>query len=211
MEIELKYNISDRVQMDKIWEDEYLKSIEEQDSRVAINMKASYFDTEDLILAKNYMAFRIRREGDRVVGTLKWGHDEDVAVTGLYVREEINVPVKDDACFLAPDPGIFRESDEGKALLELVGEKPLICIFETNFKRRKFRIDTGETICEVSFDEGEIVAGEHAVPISELEIELFSGSKDEMILIGGKLAEQYGLYPEKRSKYARGRMLSERA
>ncbi|MDR0852425.1 MAG: CYTH domain-containing protein [Clostridiales Family XIII bacterium] len=208
MEIELKYNIVDHTQMNTIWDDEYLKSIEENDSRGTVHMKAVYFDTESLVLSKNFIAFRIRREGDRVIGTLKWGNDDDVAATGLYVREEVNVPVKDDTCFLLPDPGIFHESREGKALLDLIDGAPLVCIFETTFTRRKFRIDNGETICEVSFDEGEIRSGDDVMPISELEIELFSGSQDEMIRIGEMLSQRYGLNPEKRSKYARGLMLT---
>jgi len=35
-------------------------------------MKAAYFDTDDYILSKNDIAFRVRMEGTRIVASLKW-------------------------------------------------------------------------------------------------------------------------------------------
>ena len=52
MEIEMKYGIEDKEIAKSIWEDEYLASIEEKDSREKVYMKASYFDTDDYILSK---------------------------------------------------------------------------------------------------------------------------------------------------------------
>jgi inorganic triphosphatase YgiF len=207
MEIELKYKIESKEQMNLIWEDDFLKSMEEKGSRESIYMKAAYFDTADFILAKNRIAFRIRKEGDRVMGTLKW-RDKGVGISGLYMREEINVPVKDEACFLSPDPSIFKESREGADLIEVLDGAPLICIFETNFYRKKLRIDSGETICEISLDEGEVVADGGRIPISELEIELFSGKQEDMMKIGERIVEKYGLAPELSSKYAKGKSLT---
>jgi inorganic triphosphatase YgiF len=203
MEIELKYQIANHEQLDKIWDDDLFAKIEETDSRSKLAIKAAYFDTEDMVLAQNRIAFRIRREGDRVVGTLKWS-DKDVDISGLYVREEINVPVADEACFLAPDPAIFKQSTEGKELMELLSGRKLVSIFETVFARRKFRIDTGSSIMEVSLDEGEILADGGRAPISELEVELYSGTQEDLIKIGDRVVETYGLIPETRSKYARG-------
>ncbi|MDR0356784.1 MAG: CYTH domain-containing protein [Clostridiales Family XIII bacterium] len=203
MEVELKYRIENKRQMDLIWEDDFLRSMEERDSRESIYMKAAYFDTADFILRKNRIAFRIRKEGDKVMATLKW-RDRDVDVRGLYMREEINVPVKDEACFLSPDPAIFKESGEGRDLMEILADDPLRCIFETHFYRKKLRIDSGETICEVSLDEGEVIADAGRALISELEIELFSGKQDDLIRIGERMAEKYDLKPEPLSKYAKG-------
>jgi len=209
MEIELKYQIENREQLDKIWDDDLFAKIEEANSRGRLAIKAAYFDTEDGVLAQNRIAFRIRREGDRVVGTLKWS-DKEVNISGLYVREEINVPVADEACFLAPDPTIFKQSAEGKELIELLSGRKLVSIFETVFARRKFRIDTGSSIIEISLDEGEILADGASAPISELEVELYSGTQEDLIKIGDSIAEEYGLSPETRSKYARGIALIEK-
>jgi inorganic triphosphatase YgiF len=170
-------------------------------------MKAVYFDTEDFILSQHETAFRIRSEGDRVVGTLKWRGGEHGAL-GLYAREEVNVPVSGDACFLSPDPTIFEESEYGEALLGLIDGKPLVGVFETIFGRKSFRIDTRSAICEVSIDEGKIIAGEKTAPIHELEIELFSGTEESLLKIGEDLVKRYGIEPEPLSKYARGLALA---
>jgi triphosphatase len=208
MEIELKYKISARELLEKIERDKFLASIAEKGSTVAISMKAAYFDTEDRFLMQNDIAFRIRKEGDRLVGTLKW-RDRDTGVSGLYARDEVNVPVVDDSCFLSPDPYIFKDSREGQAMLEAISGQPLVLIFETVFLRRRFRVDSSGTICEVSLDTGEIIAGDKRAPIQELEIELFSGNEDELLHIGKKVAEMYNLEPEPLSKFARGRALLE--
>lgn len=206
MEIEMKYGIKDKETAKLIWEDEYLQSIEEKDSREKIYMKASYFDTDDYILSKNDIAFRIRMEGSRIVASLKW---KGASAEGLHTREEINVPVNDEACFIMPDPEIFKESDIGRDMIALVSGKPLHSLLETRFLRSKMRIDTGNTICEVAIDEGEIVTDFGNLPICELEIELFSGDQEDVSKIGQTLAEEYELIPENRSKYARGLKLLE--
>jgi len=206
MEIEMKYGIGDKEIAKSIWEDEYLTSIEEKDSREKVYMKASYFDTDDYILSKNDIAFRVRMEGARIVASLKW---KGASKEGLHTREEINVPVNDEACFIAPDPEIFKESDIGRDMIALVAGKPLHSLLETRFLRSKMRVDTGKTICEVAIDEGEIVTDFGSLPICELEIELFTGDQEDVLGIGRTLAEKYGLTAENRSKYARGLKLLE--
>lgn len=207
MEIEMKYGIGDKEIAKSIWEDEYLLSIEEKDSREKVYMKAAYFDTDDYILSKNDIAFRVRMEGSRIVASLKW---KGASVDGLHTREEINVPVSDEACCLImPDPEIFKESDIGRDLINLIEGKPLHSLLETGFLRSRMRIDTGKSICEVAIDEGEIVTDFGSLPICELEIELFSGDKEDVLRIGQILAEKYHLTPEDRSKYARGLKLLE--
>lgn len=201
MEIEMKYDIGDKETAKNIWEDEYLVSIEEKDSRERVYMKAAYFDTEDSILSKNDIAFRVRMEGARIVASLKW---KGASVDGLHTREEINVPVKDEACFILPDPEIFKESDIGREMIDLIAGKPLHSLLETRFLRSRMRVDTGKSICEVAIDEGEIVTDFGSLPICELEIELFSGDQEDVLRMGKALAEKYQLTAENRSKYARG-------
>ncbi len=201
MEIEMKYGIGSKEAANNIWEDEYLLSIEEKDSREKVYMKEAYFDTEDYILSKNDIAFRIRMEGSRIVASLKWNGE---SVLGLHTREEINVPVNDENCFIMPNPEIFIESDIGKKMIELINGRPLHNLLETRFLRRRLRVDDGKAICEVAIDEGEIVTDFGTLPICEMEIELFTGEQDDVLKIGQLLAEKYKLEVENRSKYARG-------
>lgn len=201
MEIEMKYEIPDKSCADQIWEDEYLKEIGDDTSREALHMKAAYFDTDDHVLLDRDIAFRVRLEGNRAVAALKWnGTSED----GLHTREEINVPVVNEDCLTNPSPTVFCESAEGKDMIALVGDKPLRKLLDIHFLRRKVRVDTGKSICEVAIDTGEITTKYGNLPICELEIELFSGSEEDVLAIGDVLAEKYGLVPENRSKYARG-------
>jgi len=206
MEIEMKYGIGDKEIAKSIWEDEYLLSIEEKDSREKVYMKASYFDTDDYILSKNDIAFRVRMEGTRIVASLKWN---GASVDGLHTRGEINVPVNDETCFIMPNPDIFIESDIGRDMIALVQGKPLHSLLETRFLRSRVRIDTGKSICEVAIDEGEIITDFGSLPICELEIELFSGDQDDVVRVGKYLADKYQLKAEDRSKYARGLKLLE--
>lgn len=200
----MKYGIGDKETAESIWADEYLMTIEEENTREKIFMKAAYFDTSDHILCKNDITFRVRMEGTRVIATLKWRGKSEGA---MHQREEINVPVADEACFLAPDPAIFRESQIGQEVISLLGDSPLQSIIETRFLRSRFRIDTGSSIIEVSIDRGEIITEKGTEPILELELEIFSGEEKELIEISEKLAEQYHLLPEEKSKYARGKNL----
>lgn len=206
MEIEMKYAIADKAIADSIWDDPDFMSMEEANSRETVLMKAAYFDTEDYILSKNDIAFRIRSEGSRIVASLKWkGSSEG----GLHTREEINVPVSDKACFIHPDPQIFKESEPGKAMINIIKDKPLHSLLETNFIRRKLRLDTGTTLCELALDMGEILTDFGNLPICEMELELFSGVQDEMTNLAKQIAKKYDLAPEDRSKYSRGLRLLE--
>ena len=88
--------------------------------------------------------------------------------------------------------------------MKLIGDKPLESLLETRFKRRRFRIDTQKGIFELSIDQGEIVTPYGKEPISEVEIELFSGKTTELEVHGNSLCEKYKLEKEERSKYSRG-------
>ena len=202
MEIELKYNIPDSETADLIWENELFRDVEEAGSREILNIDARYFDTDNFDLAGNEVAYRVRREGDHLMAALKWkGHTED----GLHVREEINVPVQDDF----PDLNVFHESSVGCEVCELAEGRELKCVLQTACTRRRFRIDTGTGLFEFSIDSGEIVTQYGELPINEVEIEVFAGETEELLEIGKKLQEKYGLEEENKSKYCRGLQMIE--
>ena len=203
MEIELKYRIDNAEQYEIILADNWIASLAENDTPEVVKMKAAYFDTEDLALIRHNIAFRIRTEGERTIATLKWGDDDD-DISGLYVRSEINIPVSDNTCFLKPDPELFLESDEGKDLLDIMDGKPLVNIFDVIFKRKCLRVDYEQSMIELSLDEGIIVAGDKSSQFRELELEIYSGSKEDLLSLGGKIAEIYNLEPELKTKFERG-------
>ena len=201
MEIEMKFAIPNKEVAEAIWQDEYLNSVGDASSREEIYMKSAYFDTEDKVLLKDNVAFRVRMEGNKVVASLKW---KGGSAEGLHKREEINVPVDDPACFLQPSPEIFKESELGVDMMDLVGTEHLHSILEMNFIRKRIRADFKESIMELAIDMGEILTKDGEIPICELEIELFSGSEEDVKELGEIIKEKYNLEPLDASKYARG-------
>ncbi|NLD18664.1 MAG: CYTH domain-containing protein [Clostridiales bacterium] len=197
MEIELKYNIPTDKIAEEIWNNKLFSQLEERNSREELCLDAKYFDTENCDLAKEEIAYRIRKEGGKWVATLKWkGHSEGA----LHTREEINVPVENDDS----KPEVFSESEIGRQVVEILGDRKLTCVLEMKFTRKRLRLDTGDGLFELSIDQGDILTQYGNEPISEVEIELFSGEADKLVSLGEKLSKKYSLETEERSKYARG-------
>lgn len=193
----MKYKLPTEKIAEEIWNNKLFSQIEERNSREEMLFDAKYFDTEHCDLAKKEIAYRIRKEGGRWVAALKWkGHSEGA----LHIREEINVPVENDI----PKPEVFSESEIGRQVLDILGDTELICVLEMKFTRRLFRLDVGNGLFELSIDQGDILTQYGSEPISEVEIELFSGETDKLVSLGDKLSKKYNLETEERSKYARG-------
>ena len=207
MEIEMKYAVPDKKIADEIWDNPKIDSVSDLLSAESVKMKAVYFDTENWDLREKGMALRVRLEGDRRFATLKWGGR--AYESGLHQRNEINIPVTDDNYFIQFDPKIFDVCEEGKILSETVGEKALVNILEMRFIRRRKRLTYKNSVMELSLDNGTIITDKGEVPISEMEIELFSGKKEHIKKIGSELAESYKLTPKKTSKFSDGMALIE--
>ena len=201
MEIELKYRLKDKGQIEEILSDERVLECMDPDSREELHMEAAYFDTSDRRLNREGITFRVRRENDKLVGTLKWnGTSEE----GMHVREEINVPNLEESKFERPDPEVFCQSDMCENLKELIGQRTLEREVFVDYDRTQVRLDTGKVICELSFDHGKVFRNEEEGTILEMEIELYSGDREEMEKFGAYLAEKYGLIAENKSKFRQG-------
>lgn len=203
MEIELKYAADGSDVCDAVWEDSELSAMSvpgEEDRRSEI-FYAVYYDTFDHSLMKNDIAFRIRKEGDTAAATLKWNGKSDGP---LHIRNELNLSLGEWRDGIEPDLSIFRESEIGGDLEKIVGKKPLRPLMRMGFRRRSMRIGTETGIAEISVDEGEIVTEKGTAPISEVEIELFSGEAEDIKAVGEMLREKYDLIPGSESKFARG-------
>ena len=193
----MKYRIPDEQTAARIWENELFAEMEEEGSREELDLHACYYDTDDLDLANSRIAYRIRKEGEHYIATVKWqGRSED----GLHHRKELSCHVPDETA----DLELFCESDIGDELRGVVGDKDLRMIMETKIRRCRYRIDTDEAILEVSVDSGCVVAAGTSEPVLEMEIELFTGQTEELLRIGRKIQKQYDLEPENVTKYAKG-------
>lgn len=200
MEIELKFLVEEELTRERILQDDHLRKLAGEEALEVIPMKAVYYDTEEKDLLKKMYAFRVRYEDARPVATMKWGGG---AEEGLHQRGELNVTVNE-VFAECPNVDIFKGSEIYEEIAEAVGEKPLIPVMEMEFVRKQMHVDTGKSISVVSFDEGEIRTAGGTAPISEVEVELYSGDQDDMIALGKELAAKYNLTPGNKSKYQRG-------
>lgn len=201
MEIELKYSIDDEKKIEDILNDKVVTEIKDENSDEDIDMHAVYFDTEDSDLSNNSVAFRIRREGEKLMATLKWGGSSNGE---MHRREEINIPVDNEAQLQNPDMSIFEQSEAGPMITDILGEKKVKPIMIIDFLRRQVRLDTGKAICELSIDNGKVMCGGKEDKILEMEIELYSGQEEEITRLGNELADKYNLTPGEISKFKRG-------
>ena len=140
-----------------------------------------------------------------MVATLKWGGS---AKEGLHVRGELNVPV-DEQFVRSPNVDVFKGSEIYEEIKATAGDKALQEVMEMDFTRKEIRVDTGKSISVISLDEGWIRTDGGDAPISELEIEFYSGDQDDMIELGMELAAKYNLQASDKSKYQRGLELLE--
>lgn len=166
-------------------------------------MRAAYFDTPDSALARQAMAWRIRREGRRWVQTLKAGQG--------VVREEHEVIVPGPArVWPTPDLAHHRGSPAGDRLAATLDASPDAARehFRTDFIRLSARLRTRRGEVELSLDRGQIVAGSLRLPICELEIELLSGSPIAICDVARRLIGRHGLWLDLRSKAQRGHLLA---
>ena len=201
MEIELKYLVDDPSKFDQIFADEIITTIKDQKEEEIIPMHAVYYDTPDRRLLDRMYAVRIRKEGELFIGTLKWG---GTSVNGLHRREEINIPIPAEELANGLDFRLFEPSDQYEVLRELIGDQKLEPLVEMKFDRRQIRLDSGASISMFSADEGVIRGKGKEVPISEIEIELFSGEEADIVALGEKICAKYDLKPGESSKFARG-------
>lgn len=200
MEVELKFLVEDKLARDRILQDNYLGELIQEGSREEIQMKAAYFDTEDMTLCGKKMALRVRFENGKPVATLKWGGSSE---GGLHVRGELNVPADGDF-IKTPRIDIFKGSEIYDQLAEACGDKKFIRLMDVEYLRRQIMVDTGKSISVVSLDVGSVITSCGNDDISELEIELYSGDVDDMIEMGKKLAVKYNLKECGVSKFCRG-------
>jgi len=178
MELEMKYAVPSKETADQIWTAMTGSELCDPASAETLVMKAVYFDTEDGILSDNNVTFRVRAEGETTFATLKWGGSSS---NGFHERQEINVPVNGETCFIQPPTDLFRESLEGLQLMELIKDRKLINLLEMRFLRRRARLTYNGTMMELAVDTGSIITDKGEIPILETELELFEQERSHLL------------------------------
>lgn len=167
-------------------------------------MTADYIDTADLRLLKAGYAYRVRREGERWVATVK-ADLADSAEDGLHRHREWEAVVPGPE----PDLSVFEDAELRAALSSLQGERPLTTLFRVEMERRVRNLILADGAhAEWAADRGRILADGREEPVCEVELELKAGPLAPLQTLIDTLQQRYPLEPDSRTKFARGLALA---
>lgn len=193
-EIELKYAPPADLRAETLFSDKRIAPFSKK--RCRYEMHTEYLDTENGDAKKSGITLRRRFEnGESVLYAKCKRYDADA----LSVRGEWRV-ISDDignAANLLFSAGAPTE--------KLCGLPLLVCA-SVRFIREEVLVTPYDGFSFLlSFDDGFFGEDKH---FTEIELELVSGSEEELVAFGNALAKKYKLVPEPRSKYARAIKLS---
>ena len=158
-----------------------------------------YYDTPDFALMRRGVALRVRRVGRQWIQTVKAASRAVGALTSRPERE-VRVPTHRPAIAALPEEA--RRLIPPEAIFEL---RPC---FITEFQRTSWEMQEGENRLELALDQGHIQAAGHSLPISEVELELLSGSPGFLFEVAEGLLAVVPFQVEPRSKAFRGYRLA---
>ena len=203
LEIEVKLTGNAKA-LAKAWDSEPLQG-DPASEEVTKSLENVYFDTENLRLRQLGYALRIRKDGARLVQTLK---SKDVVGKGIARRREWSSVVR------RLEPDIKKIGDESvRDEIGVLAQGELQPIFTTKVQRRQRLVKCADeagqiSVIEVAFDQGEILAAGQKEPIGEIEFELQRGQTAAIHGLIGDVLATANLTIETRSKSARGYALS---
>lgn len=161
-----------------------------------------YFETDDSQLRRWDMGLRIRGFGDSYEMTLKTAGQ---TVGGLHQRPEYNVALSQPELNIALLPAdVWQQGTDVAAL-----QQRLNALFSTHFVREKWEVTYLRSEIEVAYDCGEVSAGALSEPLREIELELKSGQRNDLLAFAAELAMLEGLRLGSLSKAARGYALAQ--
>ncbi|OYY93594.1 MAG: inorganic triphosphatase [Hydrogenophilales bacterium 28-61-23] len=155
-----------------------------------------YFDTPDFELMRRGIALRVRQVSFHWVQTMK---TEGRALGALSHRSEWEMALAGGG---NPDFAILPKA--ALDLLDGVDLNRIVPAFATRFQRTTWQIERDGNHAELALDSGEIQAGEARQKISEVELELKSGSAGFLFDLAAQLLARMPLHTEPRSKAQRG-------
>ena len=194
-EIELKYLV-----LDQNVEEIVSKLLTEQGfsySQQCAELSNCYFDSEQQDLRQLDFGLRVRSTNNDIEQTIKTA---GIVVGGMHQRPEYNIDI--DKTF--PELSLFPADiwPEGTSVNYL--QDQLISLFNTDFTRKTWLIQLGDSSIELAFDEGSVSAQGGNEDIREIEIELLKGHRKDIFFLAHLLFSKLQLRPGLKSKAARG-------
>ena len=158
------------------------------------HLKSVYYDTPGRTLRRNGLSLRVRQSGARFVQTVKADFADDPLRRGEW---EASVSS------MAPDIALAMPFVPAKLGSDLA-QGELEVVFTADIHRHARMVDLPSGTIEVAFDQGVLKSGDRSMPVSEIELELKSGSVNAIYDLALRLAEHGPVRPSIRSKSARG-------
>ena len=158
------------------------------------HLRAVYYDTSKHALQRSGLSFRVRQSGARFTQTVKAEVANDPLRRGEW---EASVPS------FAPDIALALPFIPEKLRADLE-RHPLEAVFTTDIRRHQRMVDLPSGTVEIAFDQGHLISGDRSLPVSEIELELRSGSPSTIWELALRLAEHGSVKPSIRTKSARG-------
>ncbi len=163
----------------------------------AVALVNRYFDTPDAELNRARAALRVRRAGARYIQTLK---TQGEFVDGAHRRQEWEWELPGPEL----DVGLLAQTP----LANRINLADLHVVFETNFQRKIWLLETPAASVEAALDEGVIAGGGVDVPLHEVEFELKVGASSCLLDWARALAEQVPVFLNLISKAEQGYYLA---
>lgn len=161
------------------------------------NLVSVYYDTGRLALRRAGILLRLRRHGASWVQTIKRQNDSD---GGLTIRPEWQAPYLNHFDFSHIDEEELRNWLHHEKIAGRVTS-----VFETNFRRTSWLLEPAHGVRILAkLDRGWIASDGRRESLSELELQLLSGSVGNVYEIALDLARNQALPPLLLSKAERG-------
>lgn len=162
-----------------------------------VDMDSVYYDTIAGDFSAHHATLRLRRENGVCVCTLKTPLPD-----GSRGEWECAAQTIDEGVAALSVLGAPRE------ILDLA-QSGLTAVCGARFTRLAVEIPTADGAAELALDRGVLHGGGREVPLCEIELEKKSGSDAATVALAQTLAAQYGLKPEKKSKFRRAADLAQ--
>ena len=195
VEVELKFRLTDEAAGDRYLLADELAGFHPISPVRSTQLEDRYLDTADGALARAGFAARLRQTAKGTTVSVKSMARRN-GDSATHRREELEGPADRTA-----GPRDWPHSDARSLILEQCGDAPLVELVTIRQLRRKRKLQSDETVVEVSLDEVDAVARSRVVErFVELEIELVDGEEEALARIEAVVASDPSLTPSTGSK-----------
>ena len=161
-----------------------------------ISMETTYYDTMDLKLSMHHWTLRRRMENGVSVCTFKRPHEKGGRGEWEVEADSITEGIMK-LCQNGADWELMRCTAGG--LMQVCGAR---------FTRLAATLEVPGAVVELALDEGVLLSRGKELPFAEVEVELKDGTDEAAVAFAKALAEEFGLVPEEKSKFARAMALA---